>query len=108
MNTMTFRSRSLFAAAYSHGEAAAADALLHTAFSAHFHIFFQGGCGNVYFSVSVIFILYFRFPSASIFIDALILWPRLKKGFNDRGGRGYNDFVPGEVTKTAPSGDETT
>ena len=30
------------------------------------------------------------------------------EGFNDWGGRGYNDFVPGEVTKTAPSGDETT
>ena len=28
--------------------------------------------------------------------------------FNDWGGRGYDDFVPGEVTKTAPSGDETT
>ena len=27
---------------------------------------------------------------------------------NDWGGRGYDDFVPGEVTKTAPSGDETT
>ena len=30
------------------------------------------------------------------------------EGFNDWGGRGYDDFVPGEVTKTAPSGDETT
>ena len=77
---MTFRFRSLFAAAYSHGEAAAADAPLHTTFSAHFDIYFlQGGCGNVYFSVSVVFILYFRFPSASIFIGALILWPRLKE-----------------------------
>ena len=28
--------------------------------------------------------------------------------FNDWGGRGYDDFVPGEVTKKAPSGDETT
>ena len=27
------------------------------------------------------------------------------EGFNDWGGRGYDDFVPGEVTKTAPSGD---
>ena len=27
-----------------------------------------------------------------------------KEGFNDWGGRGYDDFVPGEVTKTAPSG----
>ena len=24
------------------------------------------------------------------------------------GGRGYDDSVPGEVTKTAPSGDRTT
>ena len=30
------------------------------------------------------------------------------EGFNDWGGRGYDDFVPGEVTKTTPSGDETT
>ena len=30
------------------------------------------------------------------------------RGFNDWGGRGYDDFFPGEVTKTAPSGDETT
>ena len=30
------------------------------------------------------------------------------EGFNDWGGRGYDDFVPGEVTKIAPSGDETT
>ena len=29
------------------------------------------------------------------------------EGFNDWGGRGYDDFVPGEVTKTTPSGDET-
>ena len=27
--------------------------------------------------------------------------------FNDWGGRGYDDSVPGEVTKTAPSGDRT-
>ena len=26
------------------------------------------------------------------------------EGFNDWGGRGYDDFVPGEVTKTAPPG----
>ena len=31
-----------------------------------------------------------------------------KEGFNGWGGRLYGDFVPGEVTKTAPSGDETT
>ena len=30
------------------------------------------------------------------------------EGFNDWGRRGYDDFVPGEVTKTAPSGDRTT
>ena len=47
----TFRFRSLFTSlfveAYSHGEAAAADAPLHTAFSAHFELFFlRGGCGN--------------------------------------------------------------
>ena len=30
------------------------------------------------------------------------------EGFNDWGGRGYDDFVPGEVTKIIPSGDETT
>ena len=29
------------------------------------------------------------------------------EGFDDWGRRGYDDFVPGEVTKTAPSGDET-
>ena len=45
---MTFRSRSLFAAAYSHGEAAAADAPLHTAFSAHFDIFFYKGVAAIY------------------------------------------------------------
>ena len=33
---------------------------------------------------------------------------RLDEGFKDWGGRGYDDFVPGEVTKTAPSEDETT
>ena len=31
-----------------------------------------------------------------------------KEGFNDWEGRGYDDFVPEEVTKTVPSGDETT
>ena len=62
MNAMIFRFRSLFAAAYSHGEAAAADAPLHTAFSAHFDIYIlQGGCGNIYFSVSVV--LFFTFGS---------------------------------------------
>ena len=28
--------------------------------------------------------------------------------FSDWGGREYNDFVPGEVTKTTPSGDRIT
>ena len=32
----------------------------------------------------------------------------VEEGFNDWGGRGCDDFVPGEVTKTAPSGDRTT
>ena len=31
-----------------------------------------------------------------------------QEGFKDRGGRGYDDFVPGEVTKAAPSGDRVT
>ena len=30
------------------------------------------------------------------------------KEFNDWGGQGYNDFVPGVVTKTTSSGDRTT
>ena len=33
---------------------------------------------------------------------------RSHEGFNDLGGRGYDDVVPGKVTKTAPSEDETT
>ena len=32
----------------------------------------------------------------------------MKEGFNDWGRRGYDDFVPGEVTKTVPSGYRTT
>ena len=28
--------------------------------------------------------------------------------FNDWGGRGHDNFIPEEVTKTAPSGDRTT
>ena len=32
----------------------------------------------------------------------------VQEGFNDWGGRGYEDFVPGEVTTTVPLGDETT
>ena len=61
MNAMTFRFRSLFAAAYSHGEAAAADAPLHTAFSAHFDVFFYRGCSNIYFSVTVVLFFIFGF-----------------------------------------------
>ena len=38
----------------------------------------------------------------------IILLLSVYEGFNDWGGRAYDDFVPGEVTKTAPSGDETT
>ena len=33
---------------------------------------------------------------------------RLLDSFNDWRGRGYDDSVPGEVTKTIPSGDRTT
>ena len=36
------------------------------------------------------------------------LYGYLSEGFNDWGGRGCDDFVPGEVTKTAPSRDRTT
>ena len=38
--------------------------------------------------------------------------PKIVQGdeecFNSWGARGYGDSVPGEVTKTAPSGDRTT
>ena len=33
---------------------------------------------------------------------------KIPEGFNEWGGGGYDDFVPGEVTKIVPSGDETT
>ena len=33
---------------------------------------------------------------------------RAEESFNDWGGRGYANSVPGEVTKTTPSGDRTT
>ena len=33
--------------------------------------------------------------------------PMYLEGFNNWGGRGYDDFVPGMVTKIVPSGDET-
>ena len=58
MNAMTFRFRSLFAAAYSHGEAAAADAPLHTAFSAHFDIFFYRGVAAMYTFQFPLFLFY--------------------------------------------------
>ena len=32
----------------------------------------------------------------------------MQESFNECGGRGYDDSVPGEVTKTAPIGDRTT
>ena len=32
----------------------------------------------------------------------------MSEGFNDWGGRAYDDIVLGEVIKIAPSGDETT
>ena len=35
------------------------------------------------------------------------MYESIVEGFNDWGGRRYDDFVPEEVTKTAPSGDET-
>ena len=38
----------------------------------------------------------------------LELAQQLIEVFNDWRGRGYDDFVPGEVTKTAPYGDRTT
>ena len=41
-------------------------------------------------------------------IDAIIVVLHKKELFNDWGGRGYDDSVPGGVTKTAPSGDKTT
>ena len=36
------------------------------------------------------------------------VYNQTNEGFSDWGGRGYDDFVPKEVIKTAPSGDETT
>ena len=52
------------------------------------------------------------------FVDYPYCWPASSprscrttptlEGFNDWGGRRYDNFVPGEVTKTAPPGDRTT
>ena len=55
------------------------------------------------------FIFYFF----SLFYPSLPGFPRgvynsCFEGFKDWGGRGCDDFVPEEVTKRAPSGDETT
>ena len=36
------------------------------------------------------------------------VYNQTNEGYNDWGGRGYDHFVPGEVTKTTPSGDKTT
>ena len=54
-------------------------------------------------------------PLLSVVLALIFLARRIQsflslvdEGFNGWGGRGYVDFVPGEVTKTAPSGDETT
>ena len=46
-------------------------------------------------------VLFWRLWYCTIHIKVL-------EGFNDWGGRGYDDFVPEEVTKTASSGDRTT
>ena len=46
-------------------------------------------------------LLYLLYSPTTLFCKA-------REGFNDLEGRGYDDFVPGEVIKTAPSGDETT
>ena len=40
--------------------------------------------------------------------DVDLVFSGIPERFNDWGGRGYADFVPKEVTKTAPSGDRTT
>ena len=38
----------------------------------------------------------------------MVFYATPKEGFNDWGGRGYDDFVPVRVAKTAPSGERTT
>ena len=40
--------------------------------------------------------------------EAVSINTKVKEESNDCGGRGYDDFVPGDVPKTAPSGDSTT
>ena len=49
-----------------------------------------------------------KFTSLDLPHDFVIRSESSLEGFNDWGGRGYDDFVPGEVTITVPSGDETT
>ena len=46
------------------------------------------------------------FPWNSLYLRDCV-GASLSEGFNDWGGRGYDDFVPGEVTKIASSEDET-
>ena len=46
---------------------------------------------NIFFAVGIN-VAYTHFKADKCIIN---------KGFNDWGGRGYEDFVPGEVTKTA-------
>ena len=58
---MTFRFRSLFATAYSHGEAAAENAPLHTAFSTHFDIFFYRGVAAIIYTFQLPLFLFFIF-----------------------------------------------
>ena len=47
-------------------------------------------------------------PKQYISCFTSVLAETVGEGFNDWGGRGYDDFVPAEVIKRAPSGDETT
>ena len=52
---------------------------------------------------------YFKVKSTGRVLDMLILLESIgNRAFQRLGGRGYDDFVPGEVTETTPSGDRTT
>ena len=44
----------------------------------------------------------------SAYYVSVALRASIAECFNDWGGRGYDDFVPGEVPKTTPSGGRTT
>ena len=51
--------------------------------------------------------------TARVYKGIIILYAQRRptshsESLNDWEGRGYDDSVPGEVTKTAPSGDRTT